>query len=147
MLEHINYLKSLHDQLVEMSVQIDDKEPAMTLLADLPDEFMPSFTALDAVGETNLSFEKVKAMLLNHFDRKSDNFEFKKSGDALSVKHTFKAGGEEEIADAFPLCILINQRDLLQRNLSLEFVTHYCKARGHFARDCPKKKSPNVHGI
>ena len=31
MLEHINHLKSLHDQLKEMGVDIDDKELAMTL--------------------------------------------------------------------------------------------------------------------
>ena len=33
MLEHINHLKSLHDQLKEMGVDIDNKELAMTLLA------------------------------------------------------------------------------------------------------------------
>ena len=38
MLEHINHLKSLHDQLKEMGVDIDDKGVAMTLLANLPDE-------------------------------------------------------------------------------------------------------------
>ena len=41
MLEHISYLRSLHDQLKEMGVSIDDKELAMTLLASLPEEFKP----------------------------------------------------------------------------------------------------------
>ena len=59
MLEHISYLRSLHDQLKEMGVKIDDKELAMTLLASLPEEFKALITALDAVGEDNLSFEKV----------------------------------------------------------------------------------------
>jgi len=63
MLEHINYLKSLHDQLQEMGVNVNDQELAMTLLASLPDEYMPLITALDAVGEHELSFEKVKGML------------------------------------------------------------------------------------
>ena len=123
MLEHINYLKSLHDQLVEMGVQIDDKELAMTLLASLPDDFMPLSTALDAVGETNLSFDKVKMMLLNDFDRKSDNFEFKSSGDTLSAKHSFNSRRGRGNRGRTSNCILINQRDLFQHNLSLEFVT------------------------
>ncbi|CAB3979797.1 Hypothetical predicted protein [Paramuricea clavata] len=59
MLEHINNLRSLHDQLKEMGVNIDDKELTMTVLASLPEEFKPLITALDAVGEDNISFEKV----------------------------------------------------------------------------------------
>jgi len=63
MLEHTKYLKSLHDQLREMGVDVNDQELAMTLLASLPDEYVPLITALDAVGEHELSFEKVKGML------------------------------------------------------------------------------------
>ena len=91
MLEQINYLKSLHDQLREMGVEIDNKELAITVLVSLSDDFMPLITALHAFGEMNLSFDKVKAMLLNNFDRKSDKFEVKSSGDALSAKHTFNS--------------------------------------------------------
>ena len=49
MLEHISHLRSLHNQLKEMGVNIDDKELAMTLLASLPEEFKPLMTALDAL--------------------------------------------------------------------------------------------------
>ena len=68
MLEHINHLKSLHDQLKEMGVDIDIKDLAMTLLASLPDEYKALITALDAVGEDSLSFDNVKGMLLNDAD-------------------------------------------------------------------------------
>ena len=68
MLAHINHIRSLHDQMKEMGIDID-KELAMTLLGSLPDQFKPLITALDAVGEDNLSFEKVKGMLLNDADR------------------------------------------------------------------------------
>jgi hypothetical protein len=47
-----------------MGVNIDDKELAMTLLASLPEKFKPLITALDAVGDENVSYEKVKNMLL-----------------------------------------------------------------------------------
>ena len=46
MLEDTSHLRSLHDQLKEMGVNIDDKELAMTLLASLPEEFKPLITAL-----------------------------------------------------------------------------------------------------
>eukprot|EP00794_Sanderia_malayensis_P004356 gene4356-4937_t len=86
MLEHINTLKSLYDQLRGMGAEIDDQELAMTLLASLPDDFKPLITALDAVGESNLSFQKVKAMLLYDFDQNSDNLDLQKSGNALFAK-------------------------------------------------------------
>ena len=57
MLEHISHLRSLHDQLREMGVNINDGELAMTLLASLPVEFKPIITALDAVGDESISFE------------------------------------------------------------------------------------------
>ena len=41
MLEHIGKLRSLHDQLKEMGVELDDKELAMTLLASLPEDYKP----------------------------------------------------------------------------------------------------------
>ena len=50
MLEHINKLKSLHEQLKEVGATMDDQELAMTLLSSLPDEYKPLITALDAVA-------------------------------------------------------------------------------------------------
>ncbi len=83
MLEHINSLRSLHDQLKEMGENIDDKELAMTLLASLLEKFKPLITALDAVGEENPLYEKVERMLLNDADRVNDS---KKFEDAFSVQ-------------------------------------------------------------
>ena len=85
MLEHINHLKSLHDQLKKMGVDNDDKELAMTLLASLPDKYKILITALDAVGEDSLSFDKVKEMLLNDADRNMDICYVKNSEEAYSA--------------------------------------------------------------
>ena len=123
MLEHINYLKSQHDQLQEMGIDVNDQELAMTLLASLPDEYMPLITALDAVGEQELSFEKVKGVLLNDCEPRFDKVEVKRHEDALSTKHTFNRRREKETEDALPICITINQRDRFQHNLSLVYVT------------------------
>ncbi len=84
MLDHMNRIKSLHDQLREMGVQYDDKELAMTLLASLLESYNPLITALDAVGEDKLTFEKVKGMLLNDAGRVSVT---KKDEDAYNVYH------------------------------------------------------------
>ena len=54
---NINHMRSLHDQMKEMGINVDDKELAMTLLGSLPEQFKPLITALDAVGEDNLSSE------------------------------------------------------------------------------------------
>ena len=101
MLEHVNQLRSLHDQLKEMGETVDDKELAMTLLASLPQEFKPLITALDAVGEDNLYFNKVKGMLLN---------------------------GNTHTKSKIP-------------EKTFNGTCHFCHERGHFARDCRKRKA------
>ena len=68
-----------------MEADIDDKELAMTLLASLPDEYNALITALDAVGEDSLSFDKVKGMLLNDADHNMDIRYVKNSEEAYSA--------------------------------------------------------------
>ena len=55
-----------------MGVEHRRKELAMTLLASLSEDLKPLITALDAVGEADLSYQKVKNMLLNDVDRSND---------------------------------------------------------------------------
>ena len=45
----------------------------LPLLASLSEEFQPLMTALDAVGNENISQKKGKNMLLNDADRTSDS--------------------------------------------------------------------------
>ena len=131
MLEHINQLRSLHDQLKEMGTNIDDGELAMTLLASLPDEFKPLITALDAVGEDKVTFEKVKSMLLNDADRFSDS---KKIEDAYSAQrtHNRKRGEWKEQH---------SKEYEGKPGRKFQGTCHYCKEKGHFARDCPKRSN------
>ena len=126
MLKHINNLRLLHDQLKEMGVNIDDKELAMTVLASLPKEFKLLITALDAVGEDNISFEKVKGMLLNDNDRWKDA---KKCKDAFSIQRgngkQSRGGGNQEKKPEKTFC----------------GTCYFCQERGHFVRDCLKRKT------
>ena len=120
MLEHVNQLRSLHDQLKEMGETVDDKELAMTPLASLPEEFKPLITALDAVGEDNLSFDKVKEMLLNDNDRMCDA---KKQEDAFSARR-----GNTHTKSKIP-------------EKTFNGTCHFCRERRHFTRDCRKRKA------
>ena len=124
MLDHISNLKSLHDQLKEMGVNIDDKELAMTLLASLPEKYKPLITALDAVGEADLSYEKVKNMILNDEDRANDT----------------KAHNEDAFTAQREKSKLQNRRGNNEnRNKSFQGKCYHCQQKGHFAKNCPKK--------
>ena len=130
MLEHISHLRSLHDQLKEMGVSIDDTELAMTLLASLPEEFKALITALDAVGEDNLSFEKVKGMLLNDADRSFDTFYARKSEDAFSARRSMgHKRGKQGRGPSGPV------NNEVKYDKPFRGTCHNCKEKGHFARD------------
>ena len=141
MLEHINHLKSLHDQLKEMGVDIDDKELAMTLLASLPDEYKALITALDAVGEDSLSFDKVKGMLLNDADCNMDVHYVKNSEEAYSANR-FQGHGRKEKqgrGSGGP----VNHE--MKSDKSFHGKCHFCHENGHMARDCPVKQKSKAY--
>ena len=132
MLEHINHLKSLHDQLKEMGVDIDDKELAMTLLASLPDEYKALITALDAVGEDSLSFDKVKGMLLNDADGNMDICYVNNSEEAYSANQLFSGSGGP-----------VNHE--VKSDKSFHGKCHFCHENGHMARDCLVKQKSKAY--
>ena len=136
MLEHINHLKSLHDQLKEMGVDIDDKELAMTLLASLSDEYKALITALDVVGEDSLSFDKVKGMLLNDTDRNMDIRYIKNSEEDYSANR-FQGHGRKG-KQGHGSGGLVNHE--MKSDKSFRGKCHFCHENGHMARDCPVKQ-------
>ena len=121
-MEHISHLKTLHDQLKEMGVNIEDKELAMTLLASLPEEFKALIIALDAVGEDNLSYEKVKRMLLNDADR-SLSFLLK------SLKILFQLEDQWEIIRVEDKGMAHMALQVTRRSLISLFLEHVITAR------------------
>ena len=127
MLEHVSHLRSLHNQLKEMDANIDDKELAMTLLASLFEQLKTLITTLDAVGDENISYEKVKSMLLNDFDR---------TNNSKSVEDVFlqKEIGIEEKNKT-------NRTTTREIKYQFESNCHDCLEKGHCTRDCLKPKT------
>ena len=141
MLEHIDHLKSLHDQLKEMGADIDDKVLTMTLLASLPDEYKALITALDAVGEDSLSFDKVKGMLLNDADCNMDISCVKNSEEAYSANRFQGHGrkGKQRRGSGDP----VNHE--MKSDQSFRGKCHFCHENGQMARDRPVKQKSKAY--
>ena len=78
------YLEAMDfGQLREMDCTMAGKELGMTFLANLQSKFKQLLTELETVSEANLSFEKVKGMLLTDFDCPIDSI---RPEDAFSMK-------------------------------------------------------------
>lgn len=110
-----------------MGENTDDKEVAMTLLASWPKDYKPFITALDAIGEADLSYEKVKNVLLNDVDRGKDA---KNSENAFSARRgkfgkRWKSHQTGESTNQ-------DERRAFQGKC-------HCHEKGDFARDCPKR--------
>ena len=94
-LDHMNCMKTLHDQLNEMGNRITDKQLACYLLASLLlDSYEALITSLDMQGEDNLQFERFKYQLLqssvckafNDSTRKDSKANFSQSSVTTSIK-------------------------------------------------------------
>ena len=83
--------------------------------------FKPLITALDAVGDENVSYEKVK-------NRKKE-----KEND---IDHSSDAKGSD---DAFAASRVWNKKGKHNGNC------HNFQERGHYARDCPKRNADSAN--
>eukprot|EP00794_Sanderia_malayensis_P015002 gene15002-16551_t len=149
------------------------KELAMTLLASLPEEFKPLITALDAVGEDNLSFEKVKeveeGVVTKTRNKRNDhgtsgmtterprNKRNDHGTSGMTAEQAEPARNKRGITPQLcpPMAFLVlattgRGRSSGQGGNSeskpvkvFRGTCHSCHEKGHFARDCPKRNAGN----
>ena len=124
MVTHINYVKTLSEHLESVDDPIAEKDLVIILISSLPDEYNYLITALETIAEDKLTWNYVRDRLIHEFDKIQNG----------------KVGKENHTQEA-----LISSRGQEQRKpraLDLKKITcHYCKKKGHFARDCFKKKA------
>ena len=93
------------------------------LISSLPDDYNFLITALETIAEEKLTWDYVHDRLLHEFDK-------------MQRESTGKVGSD------------ISQDALFSRNATerkpgdmKKFKCHYCKRKGHFAKDCFKRKA------
>eukprot|EP00795_Rhopilema_esculentum_P006130 gene6130-11520_t len=121
---HIRKLCELQNEMKELGESLDDKDLAMTLLASLPFErYQSLIVSLDVAGEDSLSFNNVKALLLNEADRLADS-----NTESQRVVANFASATKPKPKPKWHL------------------KCYACGKKGHFAKDCrnPQKKEKNA---
>ena len=124
MTEHINFLKTIADQLEAVEDPVSEEDLVIISISSLPDEYNYLITALETIAEDKLTFNYVRDRLIHENDKlkneKADDFLVKPSSsnqDALFTKGSKKSADTKKIK-----CF-------------------YCKKKGHMAKDCFKKKA------
>ena len=124
MIDHINYMKTLSEHLEAVGDAAAEKDLVVILISSLPDEYNFLITALETIAEEKLTWDYVRDRLLHEYEKMQ-------GGSATKI-------GSDISQDA-----LLSLKTTEQRNPGdiKKFKCHYCKRRGHFARDCFKKKA------
>ena len=140
MVEHINYVRTIADQLESLDDPVSEKDLVMVLLSSLPDHYNNLLTTLETLDEERLRWQYVRDRLLTEFEHRKSEYrpplQPRHSQDALlcDVKNE---GVKEEFGDN-----LRRNGDYHHRRTdnSSGYRTnkrcHYCNEIGHLQRDC-----------
>eukprot|EP00795_Rhopilema_esculentum_P012375 gene12375-3031_t len=125
MINHVNYLKTLSEHLDAVGDPIKENDLVIILISSLPEEYNHLITTLETIAEERLSWDYVRDRVIYKHDKINNG----------GVSTTKK---EVKIEDA-----LLMERGKYQRNISRskEGKCFYCQKKGHFAKDCYKKKA------
>ena len=111
MIEHINSVKTIAEHLEAIGDPIAEHDLVIILISSLTEEFNFLITALETIGEDNLTWDYVRDRLIHEAEKKKGSASSSSGNDALFTKKK-----------------------------SRDFTCHYCKGKNHYARDCYKKK-------
>ena len=121
MVEHINYIKTLSEHLEAVEDPIEEKDLVIILISSLPEDYNYLITALETIAEEKLTWDYVRDRLIYEADK-------------------IKSGPAEK-TETFSDALFTRKSDQRKFNDLKNFKCHYCQKRGHFARDCFKKKA------
>jgi len=132
--EHMNSYTNLLTYLVNMNVEIDEKDKAIILLNSLPQEEYETFNLTLINGRKSLSYSEVSAALVSYEVRRHDRLSSSGStiAEALAVRgrsSNRKGRGVQEISKSKS-----GFSDLKGNPCAL------CKELRHWEVDCPKAK-------
>ena len=123
MINHINYIKTLSEHLEAVRDAVAEKDLVIILISSLPEDYNYLITALETIAEENLTWDYVRDRLIH---------------EAEKIKLT--AGTEK--TNACQDTLLVSDKKSEKKPADTKnFKCHYCKRKGHYARDCCKKKA------
>ena len=125
MINHVNYLKTLSEHLDAVGDPIQEKDLVIILISSLPEEYNHLITALETIAEERLSWDYVRDRVIYEYEK-------------LNCDVEANAKREMKVEDAFLTDKVQNQRKFSKPK---GFKCFYCHKKGHFAKDCYKKKA------
>ena len=126
--EHLEQLNTLLLELRNIDVKIEDEDAALILLVSLPMSF-ENFVQSFIVGKDTVSLEEVRSALHSRELRHKANgtsTDIQPSGLFTSSGKGRKNGGKKNKP--------------MSKGAKPDDVCNYCKEKGHWKFDCPKKK-------
>ena len=124
MVAHVNYIKTLSEHLEAVGDAVAEKDLVIILISSLPEEYNHLITALETIAEDKLTWDYVRDRLIHEHDKMQ-------SGSAGAVKY-----------DACQDALFSKQsQEQTKPSSTKNFKCFYCKKKGHFAKDCYKKKA------
>ena len=125
MINHVNYVKTLSEHLDAVGDPIQEKDLVIILISSLPEEYNHLITALETIAEERLSWDYVRDRVIYEYEK-------------LNCDVEANAKREMKVEDAF-----LTEKVQSQRKFSKPkgVKCFYCHKKGHFAKDCYKKKA------
>ena len=74
MVEHINYVRTIADQLESLDDPVSEKDLVMVLLSSLPDHYNTLLTTIETLDEERLTWQYVRDRLLTEFERRKSEY-------------------------------------------------------------------------
>ena len=131
--DHVNDIKTISEHLESLDDPVQEKDLVMILISSLTDDYNNLITALESLKDTELTWSYVRERVISEFERKkgqSDVGKVKKDVDALFIENK---GSKNK---SYPQM----KKQYGKKDIS-NFKCHFCHEKGHFQKDCPKKRA------